>query len=249
MKNKRWGFFNDTKLAEPLPAKPEQLATESLVKRWRFSPTDLTQSRRQTLLRLARTAIVSHLQTGSIPDYETNEPVLRRRAGAFVTLWKRVEPLEPGLPGGALYSLESESEDVTSVSSETSLRGCIGHVQADTPLCQIVQEMAVAAATADPRMPPMAMDELDAVKIEISVLSPLQLITDIHQIQIGTHGLMIVDGLRRGLLLPEVPQRLHWDREAFLANLYRKAGLSADCWPGSATLYMFTTVKFGEASG
>jgi AmmeMemoRadiSam system protein B/AmmeMemoRadiSam system protein A len=184
---------------------------------WHYTPPDLTGTRREELLKLARTAIAEYLKTGNIPDYETDDPVLTRRAGAFVTLKKGDE-----------------------------LRGCIGRLWADEPLYRGVQEMAVAAATSDPRFPPLTPEELHGLNIEVSLLSPLRRVTDIRQIEVGTHGLVIVKAGRQGVLLPQVPVEQGWDREEFLDNLCLKAGLTPDCWADQPTLYAFTAVVFGE---
>jgi AmmeMemoRadiSam system protein B/AmmeMemoRadiSam system protein A len=184
---------------------------------WRYSPPDLTEARRGELLRLARTAITEYLNTGKTPDYEPDDPVLARRSGAFVTL--------------------EEGDE---------LRGCIGRLWADMPLYQRVQEMAVSAATSDPRFPPLTVEELDEVNIEVSVLSPLHRITDIQQIEVGTHGLVIVAAGQQGVLLPQVPVEEGWGRGEFLAHLCLKAGLTPDCWTDQPTLYAFTAEVFGE---
>lgn len=184
---------------------------------WRYEPPVLSKTQRKELLELARATIAEHLKTGQIPDYQTEDAVLRRRAGVFVTL-----------------------------KEDGELRGCIGYMRADRPLYRAVQEMAVAAATSDPRFPPMTADELAKVDIEISVLSPLRRLTDIQQIQVGTHGLVIVQGGRQGVLLPQVPVEQGWNREQFLENLCLKAGLPGNCWRDQPTLYAFTALVFGE---
>ena len=184
---------------------------------WQYEPPDLTEARREELLALARTTIAEYLETGETPDYETGNPALTRRSGAFVTLKEHDE-----------------------------LRGCIGHTQADRPLYQVVQQMAVAAATGDPRFPPLTTEELSNITVEISVLSPFRRTTDVEQVQVGTHGLMIFQDGRQGLLLPQVPVEQGWGREEFLENLCLKAGLAPDCWTGRPTLYAFTAVVFGE---
>jgi len=197
----------------------EQVVGYGAVMFWRYEPPDLTEARREELLSLARTTIAEYLKTGEIPDYKTDDPVLTRRSGAFVTLKEHGE-----------------------------LRGCIGHMRADTPLYRVVQEMAVSAATSDPRFPPMTADELGEVSIEISVLSPLRRLTDTQQIEVGTHGLMIFKDGHQGVLLPQVPVEQGWDREKFLENLCLKAGLLPDCWREEAALYTFTAVVFSEES-
>ncbi len=192
---------------------------------WRYEPPDLTEARREELLALARTTIEEYLETDRVPDYETDDPVLARRSGVFVTLKEGGDP---------------------STGLRASLRGCIGHTRADQPLYQVVQQMAVAAATGDPRFPPLTTEELSNITVEISVLSPFHRMTDVEQVQVGTHGLMIFQDGRQGLLLPQVPVEQGWDRDAFLENLCLKAGLPPDCWTGRPTLYAFTAVVFGE---
>lgn len=215
-----------TNSADSLRGNSEHVVGYGAVMFWRYDPPDLTATRRDELLALARAAIAEYLQTGHIPTYETDDPLLTRRAGAFVTLRKRDQP---------------------STTPELSLRGCIGHLWADCPLYQTVQKMAVAAATSDPRFPPMTIEELNALHIGISVLSPLRRVIDIQEIEIGVHGLIINGAGRQGLLLPEVPLTRDWDRQTFLKSVCHKAGLPPDVWPGKASLYAFTTVTFEEA--
>jgi AmmeMemoRadiSam system protein B/AmmeMemoRadiSam system protein A len=185
---------------------------------WRYDPPNLTRTRREELLRLARTTIAAYLTTGGVPEYKTDDPVLVRRSGAFVTLRK-----------------------------DNELRGCIGHLFADGPLYQRVQETAVAAASSDPRFPALTAKELDEVNIEVSVLSPLRRVTDPQQIHIGTHGLVISQAGQQGVLLPQVALEEGWDRGEFLENLCLKAGLAHNCWTNNATLYAFTAVVFEES--
>lgn len=202
----------------------------------------LTEAQQQELLRLARTTITAYLQSGQIPKYETGDPMLTRCAGAFVTLWGR-NSLSDHDP---THQLVLNIPPFPDQFPEKRLRGCIGHIWADTPLYLVVQEMAVAAATRDVRLAAVTIEELDEIRIEISILSPTQRLDDLQQIQLGRHGLLIVRGNRRGLLLPEVAIERGWDRKMFLKALCLKAGLPLDSWPGQATLYAFTTLKFGE---
>ena len=203
----------------------DQVVGYGAVMFWRYEPPDLTRERREELLALARTTLEGYLEDGTIAAYETDDPVLARRSGAFVTLKERGDP---------------------STGLRASLRGCIGHTRADGPLYQVVQHIAVAAATEDSRFPPLAKGELADITVEISVLSPFRRVTDVEQIEVGTHGLMIFEGNRQGLLLPQVPVEEGWGREKFLENLCLKAGLPPDCWTGRPTLYAFTAVVFGE---
>jgi hypothetical protein len=125
------------------------------------------------------------------------------------------------------------------------LRGCIGNIIGSGPLCQTVAEMARAAATSDPRFPPLTAAELSGLAIEISVLTPLETVHDPSEVVIGRHGLFIVYGLHRGLLLPQVATEQGWDRQTFLEQTCVKAGLPPGAWkePG-AVLYRFGAEVF-----
>jgi AmmeMemoRadiSam system protein B/AmmeMemoRadiSam system protein A len=195
----------------------DQVVGYGAVMFWRYEPPNLTMSQKAELLDLARSAISESLRGKEPAEIEPNDPQLSRRAGAFVTL-----------------RIEGE------------LRGCIGYMRGDVPLYRIVQEMAVAAASSDPRFPPLTEEELKSTVIEISVLSPMRRVTDLEKIQVGVHGLMIYHNGRQGVLLPQVPVEEGWDRDAFLENLCLKAGLPGDCWMDQPTLYSFTAIVFGE---
>lgn len=110
------------------------------------------------------------------------------------------------------------------------LRGCIGHIIGDKPLYLTVAEMARAAAFDDPRFSPLSRQEFDRLDIEISILSPFTTCPDVNQIEPGRHGLMIRKGYSAGLLLPQVATEWGWDRETFLSQTCRKAGLPANAW-------------------
>jgi AmmeMemoRadiSam system protein A len=125
------------------------------------------------------------------------------------------------------------------------LRGCIGYVEALKPLYSTVRECAVAAALQDPRFDPLSPEELPGLRIEISVLSPLEDIQP-EQVAVGRHGLLISQGLRRGLLLPQVPLEWNWDREHFLEETCMKAGLPPDAWREGARIQAFTAQVFEE---
>jgi len=110
------------------------------------------------------------------------------------------------------------------------LRGCIGMIAADKPLIQTVREMAVSAAKHDYRFTPVTKDELDAINIEVSVLSPLKKVKDIAEIKMGEHGIIIVKGNHTGVFLPQVATETGWNLEEFLGHCARdKAGIG---WEG-----------------
>lgn len=134
------------------------------------------------------------------------------------------------------------------------LRGCIGLIEGRAPLAQGIQDMAIAAATEDPRFPAVKPDELAKIDIEISVLSPMIPVSSLDEIQVGRDGLLLRKYPGSGLLLPQVPTEYGWDRDTFLNHLCLKAGLP----PGShlgpdgkslaadAKLWRFTAEVFGE---
>jgi len=106
----------------------------------------------------------------------------------------------------------------------------------------------VSAAQEDPRFQPVRAAELDGLDVEVSVLGPLERIdpNDPATIVIGTHGLVVEQGARRGLLLPQVAIEWRWGREQFLAQTCIKAGLPADAWRRGATVYRFAADVFGD---
>lgn len=130
-----------------------------------------------------------------------------------------------------------------------TLRGCIGQIEVTGTLYDTVKSVAHSAAFSDHRFSPLSIDELPAVELEISVLSPLHRITEATEIQPGEHGLLMRRGGRSGLLLPQVATERNWDRETFLTQTCRKAGLENDSWQDSETeIYTFTAEVFDEAS-
>jgi hypothetical protein len=139
-------------------------------------------------------------------------------------------------PRGAFTTLHENGE----------LRGCIGSVIAVDPLEQTIRETARAAALEDPRFAPVTDVELESLQLEISVLSPMCEIAP-EDVVVGRHGLMVTYGTRRGLLLPQVAPEWGWDRETFLREICRKAGLPQDIWTSGGKLEAFTAEVFGES--
>ncbi len=133
----------------------------------------------------------------------------------------------------------------TTLHLDGKLRGCVGYIVAALPLFQTIVDTAVAAAFRDDRFEPVRADEAPQLQIEISVLSPLKPIRP-EDVEVGKHGLIVSMGPWRGLLLPQVPIEWSWDRETFLAQTCRKAGLPPDAWKKGATLEAFTAEVFGE---
>ena len=170
------------------------------------------------LLKIARDAVLSYL-SGRAPSYPpiTDGPL----TGSY----------------GVFVSLHEKSE----------LRGCIGNVHSTKPLYRSVAEAAVSAAVGDPRFTPLTVLEMPRVDFEISVLSPMTKVDDVASVEVGRDGLMISRGGARGLLLPQVASSYGWDRERFLAETCRKAGLKPGAWKdGDTTIFRFTAYVFGE---
>ncbi len=178
-------------------------------------PCEYSPEERELLLGLAHRSIESALQGHSV-DSSPPTAHLAEPRGAFTTLHLRDE-----------------------------LRGCIGYVLPTHSLYATVAESAAAAALDDPRFEPVTPAEAPHLKIEISVLSPLQTIRP-EDVVVGQHGLVVTQGNRRGLLLPQVPIEWNWDRETFLAQTCLKAGLPADAWTRAAQLQAFTAEVFAE---
>ncbi len=127
------------------------------------------------------------------------------------------------------------------------LRGCIGTIEPLNPLYETVAEMAIASAVRDPRFPPLSLEELPFVTIEISVLSPLEKVENIEEIETGKHGLLVRRGFFSGLLLPQVATEYGWDRETFLEHTCLKAGLPPSAWQDERTeIYKFTAEVFSK---
>ncbi len=185
----------------------------------RKKPDILNDAQQDTLLRLARKAIRVYLKTGKRLKEQEKESAFSTARGAFVTLKK-----------------------------DGRLRGCIGRITADQPLDRVIIDMAVAAATQDYRFSSITLADLPEIKIEISVLSPPQTVLDPKQIRVGKDGIIISQGGRSGVLLPQVPVEWGWDRETFLNNGCLKAGLDETAWKRGARIEAFTAQVFSETA-
>ena len=174
---------------------------------------------KREILRIARATAVEFLRSGQIPPGKPHRRSLLAEAGAFVTL--RVKSGE--------------------------LRGCIGTQSEDSPLYRTVQDMAIAAATRDPRFPAVKLEELEHIVIEVSVLGERASIREAGEVEIGVHGLTIACRGQRGLLLPQVASEGSWTAEEFLRKVCSKAQLPEDAWQQvEATVERFTAQVFDE---
>ncbi len=171
------------------------------------------------LLNLARTTLESYLTQKPNPGCNPSGQALMERKGAFVSLHRGDE-----------------------------LRGCIGQLYPDRELYKIVQHCVLSAALEDTRFLPVVMEELPDLNIEISVLTPFHRIQQIEEIEVGKHGLYVVQGRFRGLLLPQVATQYGWDRMTFLKQTCRKSGLPESAWQDPKTIiHTFEAEVFSES--
>ncbi|MBD3413311.1 MAG: AmmeMemoRadiSam system protein B [Candidatus Aminicenantes bacterium] len=175
----------------------------------------LSQTEKQELLDLARQSIQSYIKEKKIIFTQPQNEILNANRGAFVTL-----------------------------KSKGKLRGCIGFIEPVAPLCQTVAKAAVYAAFRDQRFPPLTALELQGLQIEISVLTKPEKVTDISEIEVGKHGLIISKGQKQGLLLPQVAKEYNWSKEMFLGQTCIKAGLPRDAWKKGADICVFEALVF-----
>jgi len=166
--------------------------------------------------------------------------VLARRA-----LEARVRREAPPAPdrGGAL---EWPRGAFVSIHCRGGLRGCLGRLDTDQPLADTVAQLAASVSDSDPRFDPVRLGELDALDVEISVLTPDREVASISDVEVGRHGLIVEQGGRRGLLLPQVATEYGWDAETFVAHTCLKAGLPGDAWRHGARIFVFEAQVFGE---
>lgn len=185
----------------------------------------------EMLIKFARDNIEFFLQNDrKIPVAEEIKEKFKDKYGAFVTL-----------------NMQGVSEN--------SLRGCIGYIEPTYSLYEVIHRVSINSAIEDPRFPSVALEEMENILIELSILTPPKLI-DINnpedyynKIIIGRDGLIAERGVRRGLLLPQVPvdHGRNWDVKTFLSHTCSKAWLDPDAWKDLATkIYSFQAILFEE---
>jgi len=182
--------------------------------------TPLTVDEQQQLLHWARRAVEAAARGENLPEIPTAELTsgLLSLHAVFVTLTKAGE-----------------------------LRGCIGPMDYERPLWRNALDAAKAAAMDDPRFPSVQPDEVPALHLEVSVLDRPREIPNVSQFDPQHHGIIVEQGWRSALLLPQVAQEHGWDAAKTLETVCWKAGLPADAWrePG-ARLQVFEAFVFGE---
>jgi AmmeMemoRadiSam system protein A len=228
-----------SKLSETQSEKPSENLTSREVARPAplSSELEFSLEQRRILLRIAHEAILSALERRPFPEAPPIPSGLAEPRGVFTTLYLQ------GELGGELHR-ESHSE--SHLELHRQLRGCVGYALPIAPLYRAVAETARAAAFDDSRFLPVTPEEAPQLEVSLSVLSRLVSIPP-EAVEVGRHGLLISDGVRRGLLLPQVPVEYGWDRETFLQQTCRKAGLPLDAWRKTATIEAFTAEVFSDA--
>lgn len=177
----------------------------------------LTSSDKKALLKYARNTLEEYFDAQVVPLPRNMNEMLKIKRGVFVTL--------------------KEHGD---------LRGCIGRMTEDTPLVTNIGAMALQAAFNDTRFNPLRKEELYGVEIEISVLTPFTRVKSAEDIVLGRDGVVVKKSGKQAVFLPQVADETGWDKEEFLDQLCRKAGLSRGDWK-SAELYTFRADVFSEA--
>lgn len=171
----------------------------------------------RSLLEWARQAIVLAVSESQVPASIPKEGIFGERRGVFVTLHV-----------------------------DGCLRGCIGVLESQEPLGESIVRCATGAALRDPRFFPLREKELEELEIEISLLSPAEPIRP-DEIEVGRHGLVIAYEKQRGLLLPQVATEHRFNREQFLEEACRKAGLPRQAWrQDDVRILGFTCEVFSE---
>jgi len=173
----------------------------------------------QILMTLARDTLLAYLKNQQTPSFLIDDPILMQNRAVFVTLRDK----------------------------SGNLRGRIGRFEAEEPLYLAVQHMTIEAATKDARFSPVILNDFSNLSIEISVLDVPVDIKSANEIVYGTHGVIVTQGRRRGIFLPEVAKDFR-TKDDFLSELcFQKADLPRNCWQNPLTQFrVFTTQTIQE---
>lgn len=190
--------------------------------------TRFTAEERESLLLVARTAIVDGLQ---------NDGSLERMLSTFVPTPKMLEPR------GVFVTLKLHDRERPELPG--TLRGCIGSMESERPLFRALADVARKSAFGDPRFPPLTESEWSGVRLSISVLTPYSRIDHPDRIVVGRDGVQLEKGRHRAVFLPQVAREQGWSTSRLLERLSLKAGLPADGWKG-AELSTFRAEVFGD---
>ncbi len=175
---------------------------------------------KRLMLSLARATITNALKREKLPDPSELPEKLHQIRSCFVTLH----------------------------SSDGSLRGCIGNIEAFEPLCENIMHNSLNSAFMDPRFKRMkSPDELSGIHIEISVLTPPKGIGSLDEFVIGRHGIIMIKDSHSSVFLPQVPVEQDWDLETTMVHLSLKAGLEPYAWKETGVEFkVFEAIVFSE---
>ncbi len=197
----------------------------------------LTQAERESLLKIARSTVEIYVREKREPAIEElHVPVseaMKQRLGVFVTLNKFVSNAAPAHTG-------HQDKD------GRELRGCIGYIWPLKPLYQAVIDNAISACSRDYRFYSVQPDELEHIKIEVSVLTPPRRVGSYHDIALGRDGIVLMKEGRQSVFLPFVPTTFGWDLAETLTQLAKKAGLSDNDWKEGCKFDTFQAEVFEE---
>jgi len=180
----------------------------------------LSLGQKKRLIEIAKETMTQYVNTKKVLDVKESDPRLSEVEGAFVTIHKQGQ-----------------------------LRGCIGNIIGRGPLYLTVRDMAIAAASEDPRFTPVKKEELKDLEVEVSVLSKPHRIKSVDEIELGVHGVIVSGGtFNSGVFLPQVAESTGWSKEEFLSQLCaQKAHLPPDAWKDPKTkIQVFTAKVFWE---
>lgn len=185
---------------------------------------ELSPTSREELLRIATSALRAAVLGRELILSPPTDPDLLQPAGCFVSLHER---------------------------DSHRLRGCIGRLEASSPLWQIVRETAVNVLD-DPRFVDRRVTpgELSELQMEVSVLSPLKPAVSCVEFDLLNDGIYLILGERAGCFLPQVARETGWTKEQLLDRLCtEKLGMPAGTWrSGDAKLMRFSTLIIGPTS-
>jgi AmmeMemoRadiSam system protein A len=121
----------------------------------------------------------------------------------------------------------------------------MGSLDPDLPVWASVADAAGWATRGDPRFRAVRAADLDRLEVGVSILGPLVPLAAPEDFRPGTDGVVVRRGQRRGLLLPEVAEKLGFQRQPMLEIAAEKAGLPRDAWRQEGTeVLAFRTARF-----
>ncbi len=179
-----------------------------------------SEDQKTTILKFIRSVIECRLAGEKLPSLEEGIPNMDTLGSCFVTLH----------------------------TATGALRGCIGNIAPTENLGANIRTNAINAAFRDPRFRPVnTKDELDSLKIEISILTPMEDINSVDEFEIGRHGILLILQGRSSVFLPQVAPEQGWDKPTTLQHLSMKAGFPPNAWQDpSARFRVFEAVVFSE---